>query len=267
MNHDKSKFRRLAIFAYGVAAYALFQGVCLYSVGFLGNFGVPRTLDGAPQMPFLPALLIDLGLLALFAVQHSVMARPAFKRWWTRYVPVEAERSTYVLFSNLAMIVMFTFWQPLGGQLWSLQGSVGRGVAYGIYGLGWAILLTSTFLINHFDLFGLRQVWLCLRGQAYTPLNFQVRSAYRFVRHPLYVGWLTVFWAAPDMTGTRFVFAAMTTAYILIAVRFEERDLVAEHGSSYAEYQRRVPMLIPAIRSRKSAVDGGDVRFVEEAAS
>jgi protein-S-isoprenylcysteine O-methyltransferase Ste14 len=239
--------KRIAIFVYGVVSYAIFFLTFLYAIGFVGNLAVPVTMDGPPALPFWQALAVDLGLLALFAVQHSVMARPAFKRQCTRIVAREAERSTYVLFSSVCLIVLFAFWQPLGGVVWSVQEPVGRGVLYALFALGWGLVLVSTFLINHFDLFGLRQVWLQLVGKPYTELKFGMPVFYRYVRHPLYVGWFFAFWATPHMTVTHLVFAVMTTAYILVAIQLEERDLVAAHPE-YEEYRRRVPMLIPRLR-------------------
>jgi protein-S-isoprenylcysteine O-methyltransferase Ste14 len=243
--------KRITILLYGLVSYAVFLATFLYAVGFIGNFGVPRTLDAGPTRPFLESLAIDLGLLALFALQHSVMARPAFKRWFTRFVPEPAERSTYVLASSLALIVMFSFWQPLGGVVWSVDDAVLRGVLWGLFAFGWLLVLVSTFLINHFDLFGLRQVWLQMSGRPYTPLPFGTPGPYRYVRHPLYVGWFFAFWATPAMTVSHLVFAVMTTAYILVAIRLEERDLVAHFGESYRSYKTRVPMLIPFLRRNR----------------
>jgi protein-S-isoprenylcysteine O-methyltransferase Ste14 len=236
--------KRHLIFLYGLVCYAAFFVASIYAAGFLGNFLVPKSIDAQATMPFWQALLVDLGLLALFAVQHSVMARPAFKRWWTRYVPEPAERSTYVLFSSLALLLVFALWQPMGGTVWHVENTAGRVVFYTLFAAGWAVVVASTYLINHFDLFGLRQVWLHLRGREYTALPFVTPVLYRFVRHPLYIGWFLVFWATPEMTVAHLVFALATTAYILIAIRFEERDLVAAHPE-YADYRRRVPMLIP----------------------
>jgi protein-S-isoprenylcysteine O-methyltransferase Ste14 len=236
--------KRLFIFLYGLAAYAAFLATCLYAAGFIGDFLVPKSLDSPATVPVWQALLVNLGLLSLFAVQHSVMARPAFKRWWTRYVPEAAERSTYVLLSSVALAILFAFWQPMGGTIWHVENGVGRVLFHTLFAAGWVLVLTSTYLINHFDLFGLRQAWLHLRGEEYTPLKFATPALYRVVRHPLYVGWITVFWAAPTMTVAHLVFALATTVYILLAVRLEERDLVAHHPE-YADYQRRVPMLIP----------------------
>jgi protein-S-isoprenylcysteine O-methyltransferase Ste14 len=177
------------------------------------------------------------------------MARPAFKRWWTQIVPPAAERSTYVLFSSLALILLFWQWRPIGGVVWNVDDPALRTVLHAIFAAGWLTVLITTFLINHFDLFGLRQVWLHLRGQPYRPLPFTTPGPYRHVRHPLYVGWLLAFWATPTMTLAHFVFAAATTAYILIAIRFEERDLEDAHGPSYGEYRRQVPMLVPRLRT------------------
>jgi len=236
--------KRTAIFAYGLVCYAVFFATFLYAIGFIGNLWVPKSMDSPRDVALGTALLVNLGLLGLFAVQHSVMARPAFKRWWTRIVPEPAERSTYVLFSSLALIVLFWLWQPLGGVLWDIQSSAGINTLYAIYAAGWALLLYVTFLIDHFDLFGLRQVWLQLVGKPFTPLNFKTPWLYRQVRHPLYVGWLMIFWATPTMTVAHLVFAIMTTAYILVAIQFEERDLIAAHPE-YADYKKRVPMLLP----------------------
>ncbi len=240
--------QRYLILFYGVFSYAVFFLSFLYAIGFVGNMLVPKSMDSASEAPLLQSLLINLGLLSVFALQHSIMARPAFKRWWTRWVPQSAERSTYVLFSSIALIALFAGWQPLGGVVWSVQQPVGVALLYGLYFAGWLLVLYSTFLINHFDLFGLRQVWLQFRRQPYTPLPFRTPWLYRRVRHPLYVGWLLAFWATPSMTLTHLLFALVTTLYILVAIQFEERDLVDAHPE-YRNYQRRVPMLIPRLSS------------------
>lgn len=244
---------RILIFFYSICSYAVSFATFLYAIGFIGNFGVPKTIDGAPRLPLWQALAIDLGLLVLFAVQHSVMARPAFKRWWTRIVPASAERSTYVLASSLALVVLFIAWQPLGGTIWHVAQPSLQLLIYGLYGAGWTLVLVATFLINHFDLFGLRQVWLQLIGKPYRPLPFVVPGPYRVVRHPLYVGWLLVFWSAPTMTATHLLFALGTTLYILVAIRFEERDLVAVHPE-YEAYRRSVPMLVPRMRRERETL-------------
>ena len=245
--------KRALVLLYGVACYAVSLAVFAYAAGFIGDFAVPKTLDSSREVGLATALAIDLGLLALFAVQHSVMARPAFKRWWTRIVPEAAERSTYTLFSSLALIALFWFWQPVGATIWAVAAPAGVTTIYVVYALGWALLLYSTFLINHFDLMGLRQVWLYASGRPYTGLRFKTPWLYRQVRHPLYVGWLMIFWATPVMTVAHLVFALMTTAYILVAVRLEEHDLIEAHPE-YADYRRRVPMLLP--RGRKGRANG-----------
>jgi len=242
--------KRITIFTYGVICYAIFFATFCYACGFVGNIIVPRSIDSTPVIPMSQALIVNIALLAVFAIQHSVMARPAFKRWWTKFVPEPAERSTYVLFSSVALIALFVFWQPMGGTIWNIQDPVGRIAMYSVFGFGWALVLVTTFVINHFDLFGLRQVWLYLRGIEYTPLKFKVPGPYRFVRHPLYVGWFCAFWGTPTMTVAHFVFAVMTAAYILVAIYFEERDLIAHFGQRYVQYRRQVPMLIPRFVKR-----------------
>jgi methanethiol S-methyltransferase len=240
--------KRWLIFIYGVASYAIFFATFLYAIGFIGSFGVPKSIDSARETSLGMALLINAGLLGVFAIQHSVMARPAFKRWWTRIIPQEAERSTYTLLSSVALIALFAFWAPIGGIVWNVEAPVAQALIYVAYAFGWGLVLVSTFLINHFDLFGLRQVWLQLRGRPYTPLQFKTPVLYRYVRHPLYVGWFFAFWATPTMTVAHLVFALATTAYILIAIQLEERDLIAEHPE-YAQYRERVPMLVPFTKS------------------
>jgi methanethiol S-methyltransferase len=237
---------RIGIFVYGVLCYALTLVAFVYAVGFIGGFLTPTMLDAAPNRPLSEGLGIDLTLLAVFAIQHSGMARPAFKRWWTRIVPEAAERSTYVLLSTFAVGALFAYWQPIGGVLWQAEGTV-RALVIGANLLGWALLLYTTFLIDHFDLFGLKQVWRALSGREYRPPQFYTPGLYKVVRHPLYIGWLTIFWAAPTMTVSHLVFALVTTLYILIAIRFEERDLVAAFGESYSGYRSRTPMLVPRL--------------------
>jgi methanethiol S-methyltransferase len=245
--------KRITVFVYGVVCYLVFFATFLYAIGFLGNIWVPKSIDSGPQLPLYVALPINLALLAAFALQHSIMARQWFKDAWTRVIPKEAERSTYVLFSSLALIALFWFWQPMGGVVWSVENPYSRAAITVLYALGWVVVLAATFLINHFDLFGLRQVWLYLLGKPYTALKFHTPGLYKVVRHPLYVGWLMVFWSAPVMTVAHLVFAVMTTAYILVAIQFEERDLVRMH-KEYAEYRRRVPMLVPVGAKEKEAV-------------
>jgi methanethiol S-methyltransferase len=240
---------RILILAYGALSYVIFFLTFLYAIGFLGNVGVPKSLDSPPTDPWLVALMIDVALLSLFAVQHSVMARQGFKRLLTTVIPAAAERSTYVLASSLALILLFWQWRPLGGVVWAVEHEVGRAVLYGGFAFGWALVLFTTFVINHFDLFGLRQAWRAFRGQPQAALRFVTPVLYRMVRHPLYVGWLFAFWSAPTMTVTHLLFAVMTTGYILVAIQFEERDLMKAHPE-YAEYRRRVPMLVPAWRQQ-----------------
>lgn len=239
--------KRMLILIYGIACYVAFFATFLYAVGFLGNFGVPKSIDSGLQGPLVLALVIDGALLALFAVQHSVMARPWFKRWWTRIVPEPAERSTYVLLSSLALMLLFWQWQPIGGVVWDVGTGPAKTILLSVYAIGLLIVLLSTFLINHFDLFGLRQVILYAAGRKYTHLEFRTPFFYRFVRHPLYVGWLLTFWSAPVMTVAHLFFALMTTAYILVAIRFEEADLVSVHGDKYRQYREQVPMIVPRL--------------------
>ncbi|KAF1709588.1 methanethiol S-methyltransferase [Pseudoxanthomonas sacheonensis] len=243
--------KRSLILLYGVACYAVFFATFLYAIGFIGNLWVPKAMDSARSTSVGAAVLIDLGLLALFALQHSVMARPAFKRAWTKVIPESAERSTYTLLSSLALILLFWLWRPVGGMVWNVENETARIALYAAYAFGWALLLYVTFLLDHFDLFGLRQVWLQFRGRPYTHVPFKTPTLYRWVRHPLYVGWLIIFWATPAMTVTHLLFALMTTAYILIAIQLEERDLVAALPE-YGEYRKRVPMLVPGTKRRES---------------
>jgi len=240
--------KRILVFVYGSLAYLVFLGTFLYAIGFIGGFAVPTRLDGPGRGPVASALAINAALLTLFALQHSVMARPWFKDAWTRIVPEPAERSTYVLLSSLALILLFWQWRPMGGVVWSVEDPTGRLVLRGLFAFGWALVLMCTFLINHFDLFGLRQIWLHLIGKPYTRLRFVTPGPYRLVRHPLYVGWLFAFWATPTMTVAHLVFAVATTAYILVAIQLEERDLVREHGNAYEQYRQGVPMLLPLRR-------------------
>ena len=241
---------RIAVLAYGAACYGIFFATFVYAIGFIGGFGTPTTLDGPVDGSMLLALLINLGLLGAFALQHSLMARPGFKRMWTKVVLPAVERSTYVLFSSLALIAMFVFWQPLGGVVWQLTNPVAAGFLYAGFAFGWLLVLVSTFLINHFDLFGLRQVWLYYRKRPYSELKFVTPWPYRVVRHPLYLGWLFVIWCTPSMTMAHLLFAIMTTAYIFIGIQLEERDLEDAHGD-YGNYKRRVPMILPGMHSRR----------------
>lgn len=238
-------FKQIGYFIYGVVSYFIFFGTFLYAIGFIGNFWVPTTLDAPLNGSLATAIAVNVVLLAVFAVQHSVMARKWFKEWWTQIVPKPIERSTYVLFSSLALILLFWQWRTMGGVIWSVENPVGVVLLYTLFALGWTLVLVSTFLINHFDLFGLRQVWLYLTGREVQPLKFTTPGFYKLVRHPLYLGWFFAFWATPTMTFAHLLFSIATTAYILLAIQFEERDLVREHGERYEAYRQSVPMLLP----------------------
>jgi protein-S-isoprenylcysteine O-methyltransferase Ste14 len=243
---------RVLALVYGVVSYVFFLVVFLYAVGFVANVGVPRGIDGHATTPFAAALAIDLVLLAIFAVQHSVMARPGFKRAWTRVVPPAVERSTYVLAASAALALLCWQWRPLGGVVWQVDTPWLGALLVALSAFGWLQVLVTTFLIDHFELFGLKQVWRHFRGVAPASAPFVVPGLYRVVRHPLYLGFLIAFWAAPLMTVAHLVFAVMTTAYILVAIQFEERDLIVAHPE-YAAYRRDVPMIVPVPGRRDDA--------------
>jgi methanethiol S-methyltransferase len=243
----------LLILAYAAAVYVLFLAVLGYSVGFFADAGVPTGIDEGTRSAWPLAVAVDLLLLLLFAVQHSVMARPWFKRRWTRVVPVPAERATFVLCASLLLALLFWQWRPAGGTVWHVSGPA-AGVLLALYAVGWVVAVGSTFMIDHFDLFGLRQAYLHTRGGAYRPPPFTERALYRRIRHPLMAGLVIVFWAAPAMTAGHLLFAAAATGYILVGITFEERDARRDLGEPYRAYQRRVPALMPAFwpRSRRS---------------
>ena len=244
--------KRLFVLLYGLVSYLLFFGTFLYAFGFIGNLVVPKSIDGTPEVSLLNAIVINAGLLLLFALQHSIMARPGFKKWWTKIIPEPAERSTYVLLSSLCLLLLVWQWQPMGGFIWSVGNPVGKTILTAIFITGWLIVLLSTFMINHFDLFGLRQVWFYFIGKKYEPLRFRIPFFYKYVRHPLYLGWLLAFWATPVMSAAHLLFAILTTGYIFTAIWFEERDLITHFGSKYSEYKKKVPMILP-FGNKKSA--------------
>jgi protein-S-isoprenylcysteine O-methyltransferase Ste14 len=242
---------RLLAFLYGALAYVVFFVTFLYAIGFVGNMIVPKSIDSGPTAATLTrALIANIILLSIFAIQHSVMARPAFKRLWTRIVPQPVERSTYVLLASGALILLFWQWRSMPDVVWSVENAAGRYILWGLFFLGWATVLVSTFLINHFDLFGLRQVYMYKQGQEYTDLNMTERFLYKFVRHPIMLGFIIAFWSTPHMTYGHLLFAAVTTVYILVAIQLEERDSVSIHGEAYEDYRRRVSMLVPIPKGR-----------------
>ena len=243
---------RLLAVVYGVIAYVIFFVTFLYAIGFVGGIVVPKGIDSGAVGPLANTLAIDAVLLGVFAVQHSVMARPAFKAWWTKFVPPPIERSTYVLLASLALILLFWQWRPLPTLVWSVESQPAAMAVWALFWIGWATVLTSTFLINHFDLFGLRQVWAYRRNREIPPSEFHTPLFYRVVRHPLYLGFIIAFWAAPTMSQGRLFFALATTAYILIAIQLEEHDLLNVFGDTYRDYKARVGMLIPLPFGRRA---------------
>ncbi|MFK2856401.1 isoprenylcysteine carboxylmethyltransferase family protein [Dyella humi] len=241
---------RLLAFLYGVLCYLIFLATFLYLIGFIGNLVVPKSIDSGIPGSFALALTTNLVLIGIFGIQHSVMARPGFKQWWKRFIPPSIERSSYVLFASAALILMFWLWKPITQEVWHIRMPVAVSALWVMFALGWGVVLSCTFLIDHFDLFGLRQVYLNLKQRNYSPVGFREPFFYRLVRHPLMLGFIISFWAAPVMTVGRLIFAAGMTGYILIALQFEERDMVTYFGEEYRKYRQRVPMLVPWHRRR-----------------
>jgi methanethiol S-methyltransferase len=235
---------------YGIISYFAFFGTILYAIGFVGNLVVSKTIDGEPQTSLLAAVLINASLLLLFALQHSIMARPAFKSWWTRIIPKELERSSFVLLSSLCLMLLMWQWQPVGGIVWSVESKAVKDLLFIFYLAGWGIVFISTFLINHFDLFGLRQVWLYFNDKTYTELPFRLPGLYQLVLDPLYLGFLIAFWSAPVMTVAHLLVALLTTGYILTAIRFEGRDLITHFGEKYQNCKKWGPILIPFFKRK-----------------
>ena len=242
---SSSALGRVLAFIYGLLCYLVFFVTFLYAIGFVGNLLVPKSIDSGAAAPVEQALIINVLLLGVFAVQHSLMARPFFKRWWTKLVPRAVERSTYVLFASSALLLLYWQWRPIPQTVWAIESEIGRALVYGLFFIGWGIVFLGTFMINHFDLFGLRQVYLYINSKDYKELGFRTPFFYRFLRHPIMLGFIIAFWSAPTMTLGHLLFAAATTAYILIAIQLEEHDLTRHFGEPYREYRQRTPMLIP----------------------
>jgi methanethiol S-methyltransferase len=245
-------FARLLILLYAIMSYGVFLASFLYGLGFVGNYLVPKSIDIGGRANSSDAIVVDLALVGLFAVQHSIMARPAFKQWSARIFPIASQRSTYVLLSSLILLLLFWQWRPIPTPVWQI-GGIAAWLLIGVYWLGWLIVLASTFMIDHFDLSGLRQAFFALRGAEAPGQSFRTPLLYKIVRHPLMLGLVLAYWATPEMTVGHLLFAILNTAYILVGLQFEERDLIAEFGTTYQQYRQRVPMLLPRLFGRRQA--------------
>lgn len=249
---------RIIVFVYSVVAYVAFFGTFLHALGFVGNVFVNKSIDSGIQGPFSQALLINTMLLGLFAIPHSVMARPRIKKWWSRNLPGPVERSTYVLTASLLLEILILQWRPMPGVVWNIENVIGQIILQGLFWGSWLVVFLSTFMINHFEFFGLQQGYLYLRGKEIVPTGFKTPFLYKYMRHPLYMFWIIGFWATPRMTVGHVLFAIATTAYMLVAIRFEERDLANAFGKVYEDYRQRVPMLLPiSIRGRRPILQWG----------
>lgn len=249
--------KRFLVFLYGIFAYVFFLGVFLYAIGFVGNIWVPKSIDSEATAPLGMSILINALILGLFALQHSLMPRSSFKAWITRFIPEPAERPTYVLLTNLTFVLIFWQWRPLGGTIWNVEGATGSLILQVLFWLGWGLVLISTFLVDHFELFGLKQITRYLQKKEFVPPRFTERSLYKYVRHPIMLGFFIAFWATPHMSMGHLFFAIMTTGYIFVGIAFEERDLKKLHGETYIQYARRVPMLIPFMKLGRSGEGAG----------
>ncbi|MGH9687176.1 MAG: methanethiol S-methyltransferase [Candidatus Acidiferrales bacterium] len=256
---------KAAAVIYGFVVYVIFFGTFLYAIGFVGNLVVPKSIDSGAGVFSVPSLIIDGLLLGLFAIQHSVMARQGFKRLWTKLVPRPVERSTYVLFASLCLLLLYWQWRSMDEIVWSVQNPAGRTILEVLFTIGWLMVLVSTFLVSHADLFGLRQIGSFASGKAYESIGFRDPALYKHVRHPIYLGFLIAFWAAPTMTIGHLVFAIATTGYILVAIQLEERDLISFFGDTYRQYRRRTPMLVPFLKHHAAAAPSGGGKDVDSA--